>query len=309
MTSGTAVRPRWDELPAPLRAGLTRRLGPIINVQIQTGGFTPGLAARLRLADDARVFVKGIPADHPLADKYRTEAHVTAALPVTAPAPRLKWADQIAGWVVLALDDVDGRHVDLAPESADIPRVIDTVASLAAALTPAPFDAPTASRDLDFVHGWRELAATPPADLDDWARDHLDQLADLETGWLAHADGDTLVHGDINSHNTLATPCRIYLVDWAQPVRGAAWLDVVDLIPHLILAGHAPAAAEQLVLRSINPDVEAETLTSYAVAFAGYWTRMSRYPAPSHVPNLRPYQARASVGATAWAQHRLGTTT
>jgi hypothetical protein len=29
----------------------------------------------------------------------------------------------------------------------------------------------------------------------------------------------------------------VFLIDWAQPVCGAFWLDVADLIPHLILAG------------------------------------------------------------------------
>jgi hypothetical protein len=63
----TAVRPLWHELPEPLRAGLADRLGRIASAEIQTGSFTPGLAARLRLASGQQVFTKGIPADHALA--------------------------------------------------------------------------------------------------------------------------------------------------------------------------------------------------------------------------------------------------
>jgi hypothetical protein len=72
----------------------------------------------------------------------------------------------------------------------------------------------------------------------------------------------------------------VFLIDRAQPACGAAWLDTADLVPHLILAGHTPAHAEQALAavpawRDADPDV----ITSYAIAFAGYWTRMSRQPA------------------------------
>lgn len=83
-------------------------------------GFTPGLAVRLRLAGGLRVFAKGIPADHVLAGKYRAEATTARQLPEATPAPRLRWDAYIAGWVVLAFDDIDGRQAQLGPGSADI---------------------------------------------------------------------------------------------------------------------------------------------------------------------------------------------
>jgi aminoglycoside phosphotransferase (APT) family kinase protein len=308
MTSpGTAVRPRWDQLPAPLRHGLAAQLGDITHADVQTGGFTPGLAARLALADGHAVFVKGIAADHPLAGKYQAEAQVARALPDAVPAPRLRWDGEIAGWVVLVFDDIDGRHADLTPGSPDIARVVDMVASLAAALTPCPApDVPAATVELaDLVHGWRELAASPPTDLDAWAHRNLRLLAEAETAWLADADGKTLLHGDINRSNLLVTDQAVVLVDWGQPVYGAAWIDIADLIPHLILAGHFPAAAEQAVAPVLAATgVSTETITSYAVAFAGYWARMSRRPAPPGVPHLRAYQARAAHAALRWVAHR-----
>ncbi len=93
------------------------------------------------------------------------------------------------------------------------------------------------------MHGWGELATAPPADLDDWTRRHLHDLAALETQWLSAAEGKTLLHGDINQSNLLIDRAgTVVVIDWAQPVRGAAWIDVADLVPHLILAGHTPAA-------------------------------------------------------------------
>jgi hypothetical protein len=155
-TDATAVRSSWDELPKPLREGLAVRLGPIASAEIQTGGFTPGLAARLRLASGERVFTKGIPADHVLAGKYRAEANTARQLPEATPAPRLRWNADIEGWVVLAFDDIEGRHARLGPGSADVEPVVATIARLAEVLTPCPVpEAPPATVELtELVHGW-----------------------------------------------------------------------------------------------------------------------------------------------------------
>lgn len=288
LTNATALRPSWDKLPRALRDGLAERLGPITSAHTQTGGFTPGLAVRLRLASGERLFTKGIPAEHMLADKYRAEAATARQLPEATPTPRLRWSADIAGWVVLAFDDIEGRHAQLAPGSPDVGAVITTIARLADVLSPCPIHhAPPAAVELaGLVRGWGELATAPPADLDDWARRHLDELAALETSWLAAAEGTTLLHGDINPSNLLIDGAgKVVLIDWAQPVCGAPWIDVADLIPHLILAGHSPASAEQALAdvptwRGTDP----ATITSYAAAFAGYWARHARLPAPPGVP-------------------------
>jgi aminoglycoside phosphotransferase (APT) family kinase protein len=150
-------------------------------------------------------------------------------------------------------------------------------------------------------------ATAPPADLDDWTRRHVRDLAALETQWLPAAEGKTLLHDDINQSNLLIDDVgRVVLLDWAQPVCGAVWIDVADLVPHLILAGHTPAAAEAAIAdvptwRATDPAV----ITSYATAFAGYWARNSRRPAPPGVPHLRAYQGRAATAATTWVAHRV----
>jgi Ser/Thr protein kinase RdoA (MazF antagonist) len=148
---------------------------------------------------------------------------------------------------VLVFDDIDGRHADLSPGSPDVGPVVTAIAALESALTPCPVpSAPAAAELAGLVHGWQELAAAPEAVPDDWARRHLDDLAAAETRWLAAADGKTLVHGDINASNLLIAGTReVFLIDWAQPACGAPWLDIADLVPHLILAGHTPARAER----------------------------------------------------------------
>ncbi len=119
------------------------------------------------------------------------------------------------------------------------------------------------------MHGWKELAAEPPADLDAWALRNLDSLTESESTWLTAADGKTLLHGDINASNLLVADTTVLLVDWGQPASGAAWIDVADLIPHLILANHTPAAAEQAITGALSATgVHPDVVTSYAIAFA-----------------------------------------
>lgn len=80
----------WERLPAAVRQGLQARLGsPVVHAATQPGGFSPGLAARLRLADGRRVFLKAAgpdPNPHTPA-LHRAEARITAALPPPRPAP------------------------------------------------------------------------------------------------------------------------------------------------------------------------------------------------------------------------------
>ncbi|MEU5863489.1 aminoglycoside phosphotransferase family protein [Nonomuraea sp. NPDC047529] len=275
---------------------------------MQSGGFTPGVAVRLDLGA-TRVFVKAIKTGHVLAAKYRTEAATAAALPHDAPTPDLLWHGEGAGWVVLIFEDVQGSHPDLRPASPDIAATVTALATMGDTLTPSPLDLPPASATRGgWLHGWAELAACPPDDLGGWEQRFLPKLAELESLWIAHADGNTLVHGDIRPDNMLITAHgSVVVVDWAQPCNGAAWQDVTDLIPHLIMAGNTPQMAEKALLglpawTAVPPDV----ITSYATAYAGYWSRMSRQPAPAGVPHLRAYQRQASKAALAWVMYRTG---
>ncbi|MDP9869011.1 MULTISPECIES: phosphotransferase [Streptosporangium] len=74
--------------------------------------------------------------------------------------------------------------------------------------------------------------------------------ADLERVWVACTAGPSLVHGDIRPDDLLIRDSddALMVVDWAQPSIGAAWQDVVDLIPHMIMAGHAPLDAEKTLV-------------------------------------------------------------
>src|SRR3954471_3742635 len=166
----SGVRLPWSAIPADLRADVEATLGePVAEAVTQPGGFSPGVAARLRGTGGARVFVKAVSAqanpDSP--GMHRAEARIAAALPVHAPVPRLlAWFDG-DGWVVLVFEDVAGTMPATPWRPDELERVLAAVAELATDLTPAPIEAPTfAERHRVEFTGWRTLAQSPPDALD-----------------------------------------------------------------------------------------------------------------------------------------------
>jgi aminoglycoside phosphotransferase (APT) family kinase protein len=305
----------WDHLPAVVRQALEARLGsPVVHAATQPGGFSPGLAARLRLADGRRVFVKAAgPDPNPETPAlHRAEAQITAALPAIAPSPRLLWAYDQGGWVALAFEDIQGRLPTLPWQPGELQRVLEVVAELAATLTPAPVAAPSVATRLgEAFSGWRRLAA--PAEhghdnltgLDPWARRHLDRLVALEQTWPAAAAGGTLLHLDLRADNLLLTPTRVAVVDWPWAGIGAAWVDLLLLLPSVRAHGGPqpePLFGGHAVARGVDPDA----VTAVLAAFAGYLLRESRQPPPPGLPTLRAFQQDHSRPALTWLRQRTG---
>lgn len=306
-------RPRWGDLPAAAREKVARALGEeIVSERSQSGGYTPAVASLLTTASDRSLFCKAMPEDHPLCATLAAEAAVAASAPTDSALPRLVWEGRENGWQVVVFTAVHGRHVDLSPGSGDVAAVISALDALADDLTPCPLiAAPTAGEVLaPVLHGWSSLKEQPPQELAPWALDNLERLSSLEKGWTDHADGDTLTHGDVRADQLLIDAReRVWLVDWAHPCRGAAWIDAVELVPHLIMAGHTPEAAEKNAAGSTRfASAPASAVDSFAVAAAGYWTRACRQ-APPPSPGgarLRAFQARAADAALAWVRYRFG---
>src|ERR1700737_821396 len=110
-TPATGARLHWEQLPGPVRHALEAKLGSTVTESVtQPGGFSPGVAARLRLADGRRVFLKAISC-HPNPDSpamHRREARIAAALPRSVPTPRFLWSYDDGDWVAMAFEDIDG---------------------------------------------------------------------------------------------------------------------------------------------------------------------------------------------------------
>jgi hypothetical protein len=127
----------------------------VLGAQTQPGGFSPGVAARLTLADGRRAFVKAVDEVNPDSpDIHRSEARIAAALGTETPAPRLLGSVDADGWVILLFEDIDGWMPAQPWRSDELSRVLDAMTDLAAALTPAPIDAPPAATRLNGLgHG------------------------------------------------------------------------------------------------------------------------------------------------------------
>ncbi len=299
----------WSSVPAPVRASIEQVIGsPVVRARTQPGGFSPGVAARLRCADGTRYFVKAVSAeanpDSP--GIHRREAGILRALDPRAaagnlPIARLRGVVEQDPWIALILDDVDGANPSLPWRARDLRRVLDGLDALSAVLTPAPIAAPGIDELLaDDFAGWRTLAQGPgDARLDRWSRDHLDQLAEIESTWTAHAAGATLLHTDLRADNILLTGDRVVVVDWPHACLGAAFVDVVLLAPSVAMQG-GPAPDELVAATRAGRAADRQALTATVCALAGYFTQRSLLPPPPGIPAVRAFQAAQGQIARRW---------
>jgi len=306
--SASKRRLRWDQVPPPVKHAIEQLMGgQVVAAANCEGGFSPGLASRLTLADGHRFFVKAIDAvaRPDQAPMYRAEASLSAALPRTIPAPRLlRWLDD-GRWVVLVFECVDGTEPELRRSPQDARRVAAALADLARMLTPSPIAAPS---DHPRLGGWAELArdrdslARLPC-RSRWAADHLSLLITLEAEGLQEAKGESLVHFDIYPHNILLTADRVLFADWPHARLGAPFTDLIlfasgaaaaGVDPEPIVTGYPPAAA-----------TEPHAIDAVLAAHAGFCLGGSLHRAgPAFAPIIA---AKAELGTAAirWLQRRL----
>jgi len=300
----------WAEMPAAVRSAIEQQLGArVVEARSQAGGFSPGVAARLVLADGTRVFVKAV-CSVPNADSpriYRQEARIAAALPAGVPAPALRWSWDDGEWVVLAFDDVDGRTPELPWRADELQRVLAAVSALADALTPSPIElAPARDTLARLFGGWRRIAERGEAeDLPAEWRDRIDDLAALESGWPQAVSGDTLVHLDLRADNLLLTRDRVFVVDWPWAAVGAPWLDLVAMLPSVAMQG-GPAPDDIWRAHPLSRGVDDDHVDAFVAALAGFFVHESRLPPAPGLPTLRPFQAGQGEQAVAWLARRRG---
>jgi hypothetical protein len=262
----------WDELEAPVRLAIEARTGRVHAARPASAGLNSQLAVVLD-TDAGTVFVKGLRVDHPGVVRQGREAMINPF--VRSVAPRLLWHDQAAGWDVLAFEYIDSvRHADYRPGSPDLPRVIDAMHRLAAIGCP----------DLPVKQAPQRWAA------------YVDCEADLEV-----LDGDALLHTDFNPLNILVGPDRVWMIDWAWPTRGAAFIDAGCFLIRAMAAGHSASQAEALA--SMCPgwqQAPSAAIDVFALASARLYGEIARN-------DPQPFKQRLAAVTHEWACHRLGT--
>jgi aminoglycoside phosphotransferase (APT) family kinase protein len=304
----------YESLPANLRETIAGRFGSaVVSAESQAGGFSPGVAARVRLADGRRCFIK---AAHPrpnaqTPDHHRREATVVAAMPADVPVPRLRWTldEGPEGWVVLAFDDVAGHQPAVPWQPAELDRVMVALEALTERLTPSPIDPAWLGQAGDLIHsadrGW---ASVPLADLDRldaWSRRHLDDLIGLEARVAEAARGSTLLHQDLRADNMLLTEGGVMVVDWPHARVGQPWIDLLWFAPSVAMQGGPEPEA---LLRRFGPATGADpdAVDSVLAAIAGFFTVGSLLADPPGLPTLRAFQAAQGEIARRWLGGRRG---
>jgi len=295
----------WEALPTAVRSAIEQRLeGPVARAATQPGGFSPGVAARLELADGRHVFAKAVgPEPNPDSPGFhRREGRIAAALPPDTPAPRFLFSVDDGDWVALVFEDVDGHEPELPWREDELRRVLDAFTELSRALTPAPIAAPTVVEAVgELLHGWRSLEHP----VDEWSSAHLEELRALEASWTAGAAGETLLHGDVRADNILITPDRVVFVDWPHACVGADWIDLVLFLPSVAMQG-GPHPWNIWESHPLGREVPRERLNPLLAGLAGFFAHRSTLPPQPGLPTLRDFQRAQGVEALAWLRRSLG---
>ncbi|GAB3169478.1 hypothetical protein GCM10027059_34450 [Myceligenerans halotolerans] len=321
----TRVRPTWPDLPATIRAAIEERLGAKVTSWVShDGGYSPGLASVLTTTRGS-AFVKTASPDQAEARRlHRSEAAIAARLPDTVPAPTLLWSLDVSddspappqedtGWAVLAFEPVDGRAVRTDPWDMDD---VDLLARLALRIGEHP--APDGDEFPDFAATpWPhpELLADERPDglstYDPWLAANLDLIAQI-TAHDRQAEalaGNSLVHGDFRADNVLiAGPedrGRGVVVDWPWAARGAAFRDLVAMLPAVhALGGPAPSAV--LDRTPLPPGTDPEAVLTWVAIIAAYFVHSSLQPPPRGIPHLRRFQRVQAESGIAWLRELIG---
>ncbi|MFZ2015705.1 MAG: phosphotransferase [Nocardioides sp.] len=308
----------YEEVPARVRAWVDHALGsPVVSWDEQVGGMSPGCVTRVVAADGVRAFVKAVGAelnpDTP--GLFRREI---AALTLLGPGPL--WADlhtsyDDGDWVALMLEDVEGRHPDLA-DDGEMAHLLAATDRLGERLVGVPLPDRRAA-DM-FGPGYVDLRAgfvrwraavdqleALPADLVPEALrrqgDRCRALADL----LLAPFPERLVHWDVRVDNLIRRPDgTIVFVDWGTTALGPAWADpLLARLERVESSWFDTSLGSSAALAAAGDDL----VTGWLVAFGSVlaW-RSTQHTADVGLPTLNEFRRTEARRMLAAAARRLG---
>jgi aminoglycoside phosphotransferase (APT) family kinase protein len=286
-------------VPEHVRGDVEASLGsPVVSARTQVGGFSPGAAVRVVRADGTRAFVKacGSTLNPDTPDLNRAEIRALELLPPQVPHARLLSAYDDGVWVVLVLEDVEGRRPEVPWRGADVTSMAAALERVGAVRAPAAL--PSFADATDVLGAWDEVAADPegmPAEL--LAR--LPEFLGRQALAREVTVGERLVHWDARADNVLVRGGEAVLLDWAWASRGAPWLDTLLLAMDFRIQG-GPDPDAFLTSASLTRDVPPRHLASVVAGMVGVWLERARRPAPAGLPTIRAWQAHCGAAALDW---------
>jgi hypothetical protein len=296
----TATRLEWRFLPPDVRALVESRLGgSVVEAVSQGGGYTPGFASVLTTSTGVKAFVKAASraAQREIAESYAEEGRKLEILDGSVPAPRLLWAHDDGGWVVLCLEAVEARQPRRPWQPPELDRALDLAEEIAAAtirppeglgLRPITDDLPA------LVTGW---STVPGA----WPR--RAEAAVLAAQLPALPDADRFVHSDLRDDNILfVADGRTLACDWNWPALGPAWLDLVVLL----VSAHGDGLDVEPYLRGrdLTRDVPSEAVDAWLAALCGFMLSTRTRPVPPSSPHVRQHANWYAEAAWSWLAER-----
>jgi hypothetical protein len=299
--AAAGVRVPYGDLPDALHAWVDDVLAsPVVAAATQVGGFSPGVAARLRCADGRRAFVKAVSAeanpDSP--GLHRREIEVLRILPAELPVPRLIASYDEDPWVVLVVEDVQGRQPALPWRDNDLDRML----ALTRAVSEQRGVPVRPARE--HVVRWTGWGKVDTEALDGWGRRHLSSLLALEAQAPEVVDGDHLAHVDIRADNVLFGRSGDWLVDWPWAMVGPRWMDAVVSAPAVAMQG-GPSPEDYLRRSGLAGPSDADAVSAVIAAFTGMLTWLATLPPPPGLPTVREFQAAQAQIGLDWLRHRL----
>jgi aminoglycoside phosphotransferase (APT) family kinase protein len=300
-------------MPQPIRLWVADILrSRISEVHEQVGGMSPGCATRLVTDDGQRVFVKvvGTPLNPLTPDLFRRE--ITA---LDLIGSHELWADMTSSWddgdwVAILLEDVEGRHPDLA-DDATMSLLLGETERLGTVLAARVPDPPAPSvgglGDLrDGFRGWADAVGRaveiPEELLPEWVRR---DAAAWEPRVRALADGDVqLVHWDIRNDNLLQRPTgELVFLDWGAASLGPAWVD--PLLARLERV-ESPWFDESLASSPALAAAGGETVDAWLVGFGAFLAWRAHTAVDVNLPTLQAFRLQESGRMIRAAERRLG---
>jgi hypothetical protein len=301
----------WSKVPRAIHEWAEQFGGQPIDAIDLAGGFSPGATARLRFADRDDVFIKAVGTSlNPESPEFhRREGVISGSLPSSSLWPRILATFDDGDWVALAFLAIDGHLPHHPWRDQDLETVLRALTVMHEQLTPSPsplVESAVARRSHMF-YGWRYLSeqAVGTDDLDPWARDHLDQLVQMESLWPEACQGETLLHGDLRSDNMLLSEGGVTFVDWPHAMVGHAALDLVCWAPSVVLEG-GPLPEELMARHAPSRDADTSAVQAMVAAISGFFIQASLRPPPPGLPTLRPFQAAQGRVALEWLQRSTG---
>ncbi|MGP3916746.1 phosphotransferase family protein [Nonomuraea sp. 10N515B] len=295
-------------MPAEVVVGVERLLGAgVVAAVSQPGGFSEGLAARVRLANGRGAFVKAAQSGRApaVAGFHRREAVISERLSGRAPVPRLLGVYDDGDWVALAFEEIEGRLPAQPWRVEELRRVLETVGELVSLLTPSPVDERfLAARPR--LGGWRALTSRRERDalavLAPWAVERLDDLVGMEAAAVSPFAGETLLHGDLYPFNVLVSPDRVVVIDWPHAWVGAPYCDVVTLLSSARLSGvdPQPLADAHRLTRHLAPG----QIDDLLVLHAGFLLKTAVTAGPSADRYLLDMVVALAVASLRWLHER-----